>query len=198
MRHRLRELPSSPNSTPSRVCSRLSPKSGLSAAGDQQAGDGNRTRSKSLEGFCATKTLPPHAFAQSYRRSSRTSPIQRRSPLGTAYSPAGAFRSSTGTSPPSSTNPGGGQGPNQLSRAPSSVTVDPLNAPPSGEARSATSQACSPGIPSRCTGTERDIPARTAAGYLTITSVSNVPTAIVETVTPAPAQRSASSRVSAP
>src|SRR5271168_2555133 len=29
----------------------------------QQAGDGNRTRSKSLEGFCATKTLRPRAHA---------------------------------------------------------------------------------------------------------------------------------------
>jgi hypothetical protein len=91
----------------------------------QQAGDGNRTRPKSLEGFCATTTLRPRAERQSYRRSS------------------------TGTAPSSSTSPGGGQGPNQLSRAPSSVTVDPLKAFPSGEASRATSQACSATSPVR-------------------------------------------------
>src|SRR6202020_2399593 len=49
----------------------------------------------------------------------------------------GPFRSSTGPPPPSPASPGGGHGPNQLSRAPSSVTVEPLNVLPSGEASSA-------------------------------------------------------------
>src|ERR1019366_2854213 len=93
-------------------------------------------------------------------------------------------RSSTGTSPASSTSPAGGHGPNQLSGAPSSVTTEPLKALPNGDASSVTSHACSLTFPRRCTGTERDIPARTAAGYLTITSVSNVPGATVATATP--------------
>jgi hypothetical protein len=58
-------------------------------------------------------------------------------------------RSSTGTSPASSVSPGGGHGPNQLSRAPSSVTVEPLKAAPRGEASSATSHACSATVPVR-------------------------------------------------
>src|SRR4029077_4661067 len=136
-----------------------------------QAGDGNRTRPRSLEGFCATTTLRPRAERPSYRRSS------------------------TGTSPCSSTSPGGGQGPNHLSRAPSSVPVEPLNTRPSGDASNATNHACSTTVPVRCSGTERDIPARTLAGYLTITSVSKVPTATVLTVRPSRAHRSESSRV---
>ena len=61
-------------------------------------------------------------------------------------------RSSVGTSPSSSTSDGGGHGPNQLSRAPSSVITEPDSARPSGEAASATSQACSCSRPSRCSG----------------------------------------------
>ena len=57
-------------------------------------------------------------------------------------------------------------------RAPSSVTVNPLSARPSGEHSIATSHACSRGWPKRCSGTERAIPARTASGYLAIASVS--------------------------
>ena len=68
----------------------------------KQAGDGNRTRPRSLEGFCAATTLRPARPFACYRRSS------------------------LGTSPEASASPGGGHGPNQLSRAPSSVTVEPL------------------------------------------------------------------------
>ena len=57
-------------------------------------------------------------------------------------------------------------------RAPSSVTTEPLSARPSGDAISATSQACSSGRPSRPSGTERAAPARTGAGYFWIASVS--------------------------
>ena len=73
-------------------------------------------------------------------------------------------RSSVGTSPVSPVSPGGGHGPNQLSRAPSSVIVDPFSAFPSGEHSSATSHACSRGSPNRCIGTERAMPARTVSG----------------------------------
>src|SRR2546428_191142 len=56
----------------------------------------------------------------------------RRASPHASFAPArlAAPRSSTGTSPASSASPGGGQAPAQLSRAPSSVTVEPLNARP--------------------------------------------------------------------
>ncbi len=44
-----------------------------------QAGDGNRTRPRSLEGFCATTTLRPQALpGQSYRRSGARRPARAR------------------------------------------------------------------------------------------------------------------------
>jgi hypothetical protein len=117
----------------------------------RQAGDRNRTGSKSLEGFCATKTLRPQGLPilqPPWGAARPPAPDPAPSPRLRLLRPA-YRRSSTGTSPSSPTSPGGGQGPNQLSRAPSSVIVEPLNATPNGEASSATSQACSSGLPSR-------------------------------------------------
>ena len=56
-------------------------------------------------------------------------------------------RSSVGHLPAVAGSAGGGHGPNQLSRAPSSVTTEPESAAPSGEQQSATSQACSASRP---------------------------------------------------
>jgi hypothetical protein len=104
----------------------------------QQAGDRNRTGTRSLEGFGAAITLRPHALAN--LTGAHACPPTTHDPYR---------RSSTGTSPDSSARPGGGHGPIQLSRAPSSVTVEPLKARPRGEASSATSQACSAASPRR-------------------------------------------------
>src|SRR5262245_60599208 len=89
------------------------------------------------------------------------------------YEPDGlGRRSSAGTSPPAPVIEGGGHGPNQLSRAPSSVTTEPDSAAPSGEQQSATSQACSASPPSRWSGTVRAAARQTASGYLRIDAVS--------------------------
>src|SRR4051794_23703435 len=139
-----------------------------------RAGDGNRTRPTSLEGSGAATTLRPQSSERFY-------------PFGR--------RSSVGTMPASSTSAAGGHGPYQLSRAPSSVTTDPLSRRPSGEASRAISQACSSGRPSRPRGTDRAAPCRTTSGYFWIASVSKWPAAAALTATPSAAQVSASSRV---
>ena len=97
---------------------RHAPWPGHATAGPSRsrAGDGNRTRPRSLEGFCATTTLRPRAGLMI--------------PVG---SQGRGRRSSVGTVPSSSVSDGGGQGPNQLSRAPSRVITEPDSARPSGE-----------------------------------------------------------------
>jgi len=77
------------------------------------------------------------------------------------------------------------------------VIVEPFSALPNGEHSSATSHACSCGWPSRPSGTDRPIPARTVSGYFSIASVSKCPAATALTAIPRSRHRSASSRVSA-
>src|SRR5437764_12083073 len=114
-----------------------------------------------------------------------------------ALQPAGAgLRSSVGTSP-SRDSPSGGQGPVQLSSAPSSVITEPEKAEPSGEASSAISQPYSSTSPSRWSGTLSAARRHSSAGYLRSDSVANRPIATAQTETPLPAQFSASSRLSA-
>ena len=136
-----------------------------------RAGDGNRTRPRSLEGFCATTTLRPQADGPMIAVRGRVSG-PRAALLGRARSPA------------SSSSDGGGQGPNQLSRAPSSVMTEPESARPSGDAASATSQACSSSRPRRWSGTVRAAARQTGSGYLRSDAVSKWPAASASTAMP--------------
>src|SRR5258708_2662389 len=186
---------------PAGCATRLRPSPWLTKAGDR-----NRTGPRSLEGFCAATTLRPHTPsamlpAPSAPHSSPRPPPSSFPPFLSSTDPSpsaiATLLSSTGTSPASSASPGGGQGPNQLSRPPSRVTVDPLKARPSREQSIATSQACSIGFPNRWIGTVREAPARTDSGYLAVTSVAKWPAATAVTVTPSPAHLAASSAVKA-
>ena len=74
--------------------------------------------------------------------------------------------------------PPGGQLPNQLSRAPSTVITQPEKKSPAGEARYAISQAISSSVPSRPSGTVPATLSTIAFGYLVRSvSVSNCPIA---------------------
>ena len=99
-------------------------------------------------------------------------------------------RASVGTSPPSPASVGGGHGPNQLSRAPSSVTTEPESAARAAMQQSATSQACSRLAAEARSGTVRAAARQTGSGYLRSEAVSKCPAATAMTATP----RSAHSR----
>src|SRR5215203_5250109 len=89
------------------------------------------------------------------------------------YEPGGfGPRASVGISPASPPSVSGGQGPNQLSRAPSSVTTEPESAAPSGEQQRATSQACSSSRPRRWRGIVAALLRQTTSGYLRSEAVS--------------------------
>ena len=117
-----------------------------------QAGDRNRTRPRSLEGFCAATTLRPHAARAI---------LPRR-------------RSSTGTSPESSASPSGGQ-----VRTSCRARRRAYRGAVEGRGRAARRAGRrARRAPRRGRGGQRDVrdtPARTVAGYLSSAWVSKWP-----------------------